>query len=154
LFDLIGAVCAVIIFLVPYLIARLVGLLSGREEVVEERVGRRGKVLRLSRLPGTWPRGPLFTGVQEFPKLLLWLRGDWSLVGIVPFDAARWAELPERYRRFPPDAAPGWITLAGEATGRSLEEICAANTEYASRWSLALDMTLLLERLRRKRGIS
>ena len=115
-------------------------------------LGRRGQILALTHLPGSWPRGALFTALKEFPTLLLWLRGKWSLVGIVPFEAERVGELPEAYRRFPPDASPGWITLAGEASARSVAELSALNREYAGRWSLALDTSLLLRRLQRRKG--
>ena len=73
------------------------------------------------------------------------------MVGIQAIDRGRWGDLPEAYRRFPPDAPPGWITIAG-GMERSLEEVCAANQEYVGRWSLALDLNLILERLRRRKG--
>ena len=103
-------------------------------------------------LPGAWPSGALFTALREFPTLFLWLRGHWSLVGVVPLDAERLDELPETYRRSPPDAPPGWITLAGPAAGRSIAELSALNREYTGRWSLALDTSLLLRRLQRRKG--
>jgi len=152
LFDSLGALITIAVLLVPFLIARLVSAVSRRAMEHHEVIGRRGQILQISRLSGVWPGGPLFTALREFPTLLLWLRGEWSLVGIVPFDAARWSELPEAYRRFPPDMPPGWIALAGETSGRSLAELSALNREYAGRWSLAFDMSLLLRRLQGKKG--
>jgi lipopolysaccharide/colanic/teichoic acid biosynthesis glycosyltransferase len=152
LFDSLGATCTIALLCIPYLIIRFVLALSGRGMETYAVLGRRGQVLQLARLPGRWPGGALFTALREFPTLLLWLRGQWSLVGIVPLDAARLSELPEAYRRFPPDATPGWITLAGNAPARSITELSALNREYAGRWSLALDVSLLLGRLQQRKG--
>jgi N-acetylglucosaminyl-diphospho-decaprenol L-rhamnosyltransferase len=150
LLDIILSSIAILLFLIPFLITAGVLRVAGRPSVERDVVGRSGKKITIRSLGGRW-RGGAFTGILEFPTLLLWLAGGWSLVGIHPFDHAQWPELPEAYRRFPPDAPPGWITLAGD-TGRSTGELCAANQEYTGRWSLALDLNLILERLRRGKG--
>lgn len=149
--DTAAALTALALFLVPFLLARGGAALLGRGTLRRELIGRNGKRLCVSALAGRWPGGFLLTAVREYPTLLLWLRGEWSMVGIHPFEAAAWDALPEAYRRFPPDAPPGWITLAGPAA-RTTEERCAANLEYVGRWSLALDGSLLLDRLRRRKG--
>jgi hypothetical protein len=146
LIDAAVAAIALVLLFVPYVIARLTCAAAGRAPVTREVIGRRGRPLRLVRLP---IRG--FGPVSEYPVFLRWLVGDWSVVGIHPFDANLWPELPESYRRFAPDAAPGWITLAGPP-GQPAPALCAANQEYVARWSLALDLSLLLERIKRRKG--
>lgn len=148
LFDSIGAIFSILVLLIPFILLRIIFALLGKSMEVREVVGSSGSVLLVSRLPGNWPGGALFTALREFPTLLLWLRGKWSLVGIVPIEVSRWHDAPEAYRRLPPDAAPGWITLAGETIGHPIDKVCAANREYAGRWSLALDMNLLLGSLK------
>jgi len=148
--DSVLALACMIVLVGPYLIGRIVLAIAGRERACREVLGRRGRVLSMKSLvPGA--RG-LFALVSDFPTILMWLRGEWSLVGIHPFDASQWSDLPESYRRFPPDASPGWITLARDQEGLSLSALCASNVEYVERWSLALDINLILERLRRQRG--
>jgi GT2 family glycosyltransferase/lipopolysaccharide/colanic/teichoic acid biosynthesis glycosyltransferase len=151
LLDASAALILWLLLLLPYAAARIVLASSGRGLVASEVVGRRGRRLRLSALPGSWPRGALFTLLREFPTLRLWFRGEWSLVGIAPLDPARWDACSQAYRRSPPDAPPGWIHLAGDLEERTTDEICARNSEYVSRWSLALDMNLILERFRRRK---
>lgn len=147
------ALVCLLLSVVPYLVARTALALSGRRMATREVVGRRGRKILLKSLTGSRVFGP-FAIVNDFPTLLLWFRGDWSLVGIHPFESAMWDGLPETYRRFPPDALPGWITLAGKPTGQNIQSLCAWNIEYVERWSLALDLTLILERFRRDRGNS
>jgi lipopolysaccharide/colanic/teichoic acid biosynthesis glycosyltransferase len=150
LLDIVLSLVSTVVCFIPYLVALAALRAGGGGLAVRKIVGRSGRPILVRSLPEPWPRGA-FTGVAEFPTLLLWLRGDWSLVGIHPFDWNRWGDLPEGYRRFPPDAPPGWITLAGRGD-RDPGEICAANQEYVGRWSLALDLNLVLERIRRRKG--
>ena len=151
LIDAAMAFICLILLAVPCGLLRVAYALAGRRMQVREVVGRRGRIVRV---PGfrRGQRGGTLASLLELPTLLLWLRGEWSLVGIHPFDRMQWDELPESYRRFPPDAAPGWITLSGGAGGQSLTALCAANLEYVGRWSLALDMNLILEHFRRHGG--
>ncbi|MDM7916602.1 MAG: hypothetical protein QUU85_15270 [Candidatus Eisenbacteria bacterium] len=132
------AIVSILLLGIPYLLVRLWLFATRRPIEKHEWIGRGGEVLRTGRLPGRWPRGAFFTGLRDFPRLGRWLVGQWSLVGIHPFEASIWPDLPETYRRFPPDAPPGWITLADRHGSRSAEQICAANREYVGRWSLAL----------------
>jgi lipopolysaccharide/colanic/teichoic acid biosynthesis glycosyltransferase len=151
LLDATAALLSWLLLLLPYLATRAWLALNGRGLVTTEVIGRRGRILRRLVLPGLWRGGAVFTLLRDFPTLPLWFRGEWSLVGIAPLDTARWESCSEAYRRSPPDAAPGWLHLAGELEGRTTDEICARNSEYVSRWSLALDMDLILERLRRRK---
>ncbi|MBD3162153.1 MAG: glycosyltransferase [Candidatus Eisenbacteria bacterium] len=148
LFDALAALLLLPVLLLPFLIGLAISGARGGAIETREVIGRRGKRLRPRRLPGNRPRGALFTLIREFPTLLLCIRGDWSFVGVVPLEERDRARLPEGYLRFPPDAAPGWATLAGDPTGRDLEELCAINQEYAGRWSLALDLEILMRKLR------
>jgi lipopolysaccharide/colanic/teichoic acid biosynthesis glycosyltransferase len=151
LVDVGAAVVTGIFLFLPYLLARSLLALRGRGLLVREVIGRRGRVLRRAALPGRWPRGALFTLLRDFPTLPLWLGGEWSIVGIAPLEVSRWEQCSVAYRRSPPDAPPGWIYLAEGAAERSAAEVCARNLEYVARWSLALDMNLFLERLRRRK---
>jgi GT2 family glycosyltransferase/lipopolysaccharide/colanic/teichoic acid biosynthesis glycosyltransferase len=146
LIDAAAAAVSILLLLVPYLIARLICAAAGKPMVAREVIGRRGRRLRLLHLP---IRG--LAPLRNYPVLLRWLTGEWSVVGIHPFDAELWPELPESYRRFAPDAAPGWVTLANPP-GQSVPAVCAANQEYVARWSLALDLNLLLERIKHRKG--
>jgi GT2 family glycosyltransferase/lipopolysaccharide/colanic/teichoic acid biosynthesis glycosyltransferase len=149
--DAIMAVFMMLVCSIPFAIAFTARALAGRPMVERVLVGRRGRTFRSASLTASRSSG-VFALINDFPTLLLWLRGEWSLVGIHPFGSDEWDALPESYRRFPPDAAPGWITLAGEQGYGSLAAVCASNSEYVARWSLALDVNLILERLRRHRG--
>jgi N-acetylglucosaminyl-diphospho-decaprenol L-rhamnosyltransferase len=150
LLDILLSSVPILVLAIPYLAALLALRVTGGHTIAREVMGRSGRVITIRSLPGRWPGGA-FTGLKEFPTLLLWFRGEWSLVGIHAIDRGSWEGLPEAYRRFPPDAPPGWITIA-EGPNRSLDDICAANQEYVGRWSLALDLNLILERLRRGKG--
>jgi lipopolysaccharide/colanic/teichoic acid biosynthesis glycosyltransferase len=150
LLDLLVSSAAILFLAIPYLFALLASRAAGKCPTVREVVGRSGRVIAIRSLPGRWPGGA-FTALKEFPTLILWFRGEWSLVGIQEIDREMWERASVAYRRFPPDAPPGWITLAG-GPERSLDDICAANQEYVGRWSLALDLNLILERLRRRKG--
>jgi hypothetical protein len=151
--DSVLALFCMILLIVPYAIAWLVQSISGEPMASREVIGRRGRTLTRKSLTPSRGSG-LFALVNDFPTLLMWLRGEWSLVGIHPFESVEWNDLPESYRRFPPDAAPGWVTLAGKPGGQSLQALCSSNLEYAERWSLALDINLVLERLKGNRGNS
>jgi lipopolysaccharide/colanic/teichoic acid biosynthesis glycosyltransferase len=149
--DFAAAAVSGLVLLAPYLAVRAVLAARGRGLAVQEVVGRRGRILRRKSLPGRWPRGVLFTLLRDFPTLSLWLGGEWSVVGIAPLERERWEQCPESYRRSPPDAPPGWIHLAPSPGARPVAESCLRNLEYVARWSLALDMNLILERLRRRK---
>lgn len=150
LLDILFASASLLVFVVPYLVALLSLKIAGGRTTGREVIGRSGRIIAVRSL-GRGRPGGAFTAIREFPTLLLWFWGDWSLVGIRAIDRGDWEAVSEAYRRFPPDAPPGWITMA-EGAKRSLDEICAANQEYVGRWSLALDLNLILERLRRRKG--
>jgi lipopolysaccharide/colanic/teichoic acid biosynthesis glycosyltransferase len=96
---------------------------------------------RVTRL-GAWLR---CTSLDELPQLLNVLRGDMSLVG--PRPVLRWeAEMfEERYkRRFL--VKPG-VSGLWQVSGRSrltMREALELDIEYADRWSLALDLIIIL----------
>lgn len=148
---LVDALCAgllLLLLLVPYLALRAAALALGRRGVRTTLHGRAGRSLSFSRLP-FFPSGGsgLRIVLRDYMLLFACLRGDWSFVGIAPFTADQWALLAAGYRRLPPDAPPGWITLGG-SSGSTLESMCGANREYVGRWTLALDVQLVLKSIR------
>lgn len=146
LVDAALATASIILLLIPYLLARLGCAIAGRPLDAREVIGRRGRSITLRRLPIRAP-----AALRDFPMFAQWLIGEWSVVGIRAFSADEWSELPESYRRFAPDAAPGWITMAGPPE-QPAAIVCAANQEYVARWSLALDLSLFLERVKLRKG--
>lgn len=106
----------------------------------DERVTRVGRLLRRS-------------SIDEIPQLLNILAGDMSLVGPRPHalahDAYYGSHIPEYGRRF--SVRPGLTGLAqvsglrGEIHNlQSMQERVAADLAYVEKWSLRLDIELLL----------
>ncbi len=99
----------------------------------DPRITRIGKVLRR-------------TSIDELPQLFNVLRGEMSLVGPRPLpvrDVARFTEAA-RMRRF--SMRPG-LTCLWQIRGRSelgFEEWMRLDLEYIDRWSLALDLLILV----------
>ncbi len=102
----------------------------------DPRITRIGKFLRRS-------------SIDELPQLFNVLRGDMSLVGPRPLplrDVARFTEA-SGMRRF--SMRPG-LTCLWQIQGRSelsFEEWVRLDLQYISRWSLALDLLILLRTL-------
>lgn len=84
--------------------------------------------------------------LDELPQLINVLRGDMSLVGPRPL-------LPTDMRKFPRDhwarfTVPPGMTGLWQVSGRSLcsdEERIRLDLEYVERWSIWLDLRILLE---------
>jgi putative colanic acid biosynthesis UDP-glucose lipid carrier transferase len=96
------------------------------------------------------------TSLDELPQLLTVLRGDMSLVGPRPHAVAHdlhyGAQLPEYTRRF--RARPGLTGLAQVSGFRGeihqldcMARRVAADVDYVERWSLGLDIKIMLKTL-------
>jgi lipopolysaccharide/colanic/teichoic acid biosynthesis glycosyltransferase len=86
------------------------------------------------------------TSIDELPSLINVLKGDMSLVGPRPLLMEYLARYtPEQARRH--DVKPG-ITGLAQVRGRNSlewEEKLRLDVEYVDRWTLALDLEILLE---------
>jgi exopolysaccharide biosynthesis polyprenyl glycosylphosphotransferase len=113
-----------------------------------------GKLFKMKNDPRITPVGRFIRkySLDELPQLINVLRGDMSLVGPRPLPAedldpdgqsrefAAWSDLRSR-------ALPG-ISGLWQVKGRSdlsFEDMIELDTEYIRRWSLALDMRILLK---------
>jgi exopolysaccharide biosynthesis polyprenyl glycosylphosphotransferase len=100
---------------------------------------------RVTRL-GTWLRA---WSLDELPQLWNVLRGDMSLVGPRPFFENDLPEYSDHH--FDRLAAKPGITGLWQVMGRSavtdFEEVVRMDREYVSRWSLRLDLHILLRTL-------
>ena len=92
--------------------------------------------------PGRWLRR---TGLDELPQLINILQGEMSLVGPrppLPEEVARYA--PWQHRRL---SVPPGLTGLWQVRGRHLKQVdawCALDLSYIDRWSVGLDLWLML----------
>ena len=87
------------------------------------------------------------SSLDEFPQFLNVLKGDMSIVGTRPPTVDEW----EKYRlhhRARMTIKPG-ITGMWQVSGRSnildFEEVVKLDTDYISRWSIGLDLRIMLQ---------
>lgn len=87
------------------------------------------------------------TSLDEFPQFFNVLKGDMSLVGTRPPTLDEW-EKYEPHHRGRMSIRPG-ITGMWQVSGRSdvmdFEEVVALDRDYISRWSIGLDIKILLK---------
>jgi undecaprenyl-phosphate galactose phosphotransferase len=89
------------------------------------------------------------TSIDELPQLINIVRGDMSLVGprpIVEAELVKYGQHRDLYLR----AIPG-LTGLWQVSGRSdttYEQRVALDVEYIKRWSLSLDLVILLRTIR------
>ena len=87
------------------------------------------------------------TSLDEFPQFFNVLKGDMSLVGTRPPTLDEW-EKYEPHHRVRMSIRPG-ITGMWQVSGRSdvmdFEEVVALDRDYISRWSIGLDIKILLK---------
>ena len=84
--------------------------------------------------------------IDELPQLLNVLRGHMSLVGSRPLPVEEIRKLPERWQRRRLSMKPG-ITCLWQVSGRNtidFDEWMKLDLEYIDRWSLILDLKILL----------
>lgn len=109
-----------------------------------------GPVFKISRDPRVFPLGRLLrsTSCDELPQLVNVLVGQMSLVGPRPLPLVETGNLEGAHRRRL-SVRPG-ITGLWQVSGRSelgFERWMALDLEYVDRWSLGLDMVILLRTL-------
>jgi lipopolysaccharide/colanic/teichoic acid biosynthesis glycosyltransferase len=143
--DRLAAALAIVVSAPLFVLVALTLLALGRRRVlrVELRVGDRGEFPLVSfegPPAGSHPwvaRAFTGSGVLVLPQLFNLLRGDVSLIGPRP-----------RYPGEPrPPARPGMAGLAqSRMATESLDraEVFALDAEYAERWSLGLDLQVIL----------
>jgi len=149
LLDVILAAILGVGLFVPFLLVVLIRVVSRRDVIERARVhGRGGQDLALRRLAGagTGPRGFWASVLDYYPALGWMALGEFSLVGIYPFEAKVWPELDPRYRAAPPGSLPG---IVGPWTGRELTtpELCDWNQRYPRDWSGANDSRIFWKAL-------
>ncbi|HET7599399.1 MAG TPA: sugar transferase [Gemmatimonadales bacterium] len=121
---------------------------EARQATVEHLNEATGPVFKIRNDPRVTPVGRFLrrSSIDELPQLFNVLRGDMSLVGPRPMsvrDVGRFTE-PSAMRRF--SMRPG-ITCLWQVNGRSAlsyEEWMRLDLEYIDRWSLGLDLRILL----------
>jgi lipopolysaccharide/colanic/teichoic acid biosynthesis glycosyltransferase len=149
-FDRLFAAVGIVVTAPLVLLIALTLLALGQRRVlrVQKRVGDRGAFSLVSFAAPPEGRYPWAarvlrdSGLAELPQLLSLLRGDLSLIGPRP-----------RYPGEPPTPVrPGMLGLAqGRQATHVLDrdEVFALDAEYAERWSLALDVRVVADDVRR-----
>ncbi|HVE80291.1 MAG TPA: exopolysaccharide biosynthesis polyprenyl glycosylphosphotransferase [Gemmatimonadaceae bacterium] len=100
---------------------------------------------RITRV-GAWLRK---WSLDELPQLINVLRGDMSIVGPRPFFESDLAHYEERhfYRLAAKPGLTGLWQVEGRSSIRDFEEVVRLDSEYIRRWSLGLDVSILLRTL-------
>ncbi|MBR5419961.1 MAG: sugar transferase [Lachnospiraceae bacterium] len=87
------------------------------------------------------------TSLDEFPQFWNVLKGDMSLVGTRPPTVEEFQKYNVHYRRrlsITPGLTGLW-QVSGRSDIKDFDEVVRLDLEYIDRWSLALDMRLLLQ---------
>jgi Undecaprenyl-phosphate glucose phosphotransferase len=175
-FDLLFGAAALLVALLPMAAITVVVLVTSGRPVLfrQERMGLDGRRFRMLKFRTMRPDAEAQTGprwavrddprrtrlgaflrawsLDELPQLLNVLRGEMSLVGPRP-------ERPsfvEEFRRRVPGymlrhkmkaGITGWAQINGWRGNTSIEKRIEYDLEYIARWSLALDLSILLRTL-------
>ena len=118
-------------------------------EELEELNEVSGPVFKISRDPRVTPLGRLLrkTSLDELPQLLNVLKGDMSLVGPRPLPLRDYAGFEQDWHRRRLSVQPG-ITCLWQVQGRNsipFERWMELDIEYIDRWSLWLDLEIILK---------
>jgi len=168
--DIAGALFGLTVFAIPMAVIAAAIKLDSKGPVffLQERVGRHGRVFRIFKfrtmVPGavsmaggitTWRGDPRVTrvgrllrdkGLDELPQFINVLVGDMSLVGPRPTVPDQVAKNPERHRRRL-TVRPGVTSLPVVVARNRLSwnRKIELDEEYIDRWSLWLDVKILVQ---------
>lgn len=123
-----------------------------RQAALESANEASGPVFKIREDPRVTPLGRFLrrSSLDELPQLFNVLRGDMSLVGPRPLPQRDVAGFREDWHRRRFSVLPG-ITCLWQLSGRSdlsFEQWMELDLEYIDRWSLALDLGILLKTAR------
>ena len=87
------------------------------------------------------------TSLDEFPQFYNVLKGDMSLVGTRPPTLDEWVkyELHHRTRMAIKPGITGMWQVSGRSKITDFEEIVKLDTQYITKWSIGLDIKILLK---------
>ena len=87
------------------------------------------------------------TSIDEFPQFWNVLKGDMSLVGTRPPTLDEWEkyELHHRARMAIKPGITGMWQVSGRSEITDFEEVVRLDTEYIERWSIGLDIKIILK---------
>ena len=87
------------------------------------------------------------TSIDEFPQFWNVLKGDMSLVGTRPPTEDEWNryELHHRARLSVKPGITGMWQISGRSEITDFEEVVKLDTEYINRWSMGLDLKILVK---------
>jgi exopolysaccharide biosynthesis polyprenyl glycosylphosphotransferase len=119
-----------------------------RQQALERLNEVSGPVFKIRNDPRITPTGHFLrkTSIDELPQLLNVLRGDMSLVGPRPLPVRDYQGFEEEWHRRRFSVRPG-ITCLWQVSGRSgipFDRWMELDMEYIDRWSLWLDLKILL----------
>lgn len=134
----------------PFMMYKLRTMVDGAasmEDGLAERAGG-GVFFKLRDDPRVTPIGRILrrTSIDELPQLVNVLKGDMSLVGPRPLLVGDLRAFPRSHHRLRFAMVPG-ITGLWQVSGRSDRsdsDRLRLDTEYVERWSLGLDLRILL----------
>lgn len=133
----------------PFRMYKLRTMVEGAAALENELAARRQTVfLKLHDDPRVTPVGRFLrrTSIDELPQLVNVLRGDMSLVGPRPLlstDVQNFPASPDRLRFAMLPGITGLWQVSGRSS-RSDEDRLRLDTEYVERWSMGLDLKILL----------
>ena len=120
-----------------------------RKKELLERNEMRGFMFKVTDDPRITKVGKFLrkTSIDEFPQFLNVLRGDMSLVGTRPPTEDEFVQYEGRHKRrlmLKPGLTGLW-QVSGRSNIQDFEEVVRLDLEYIDRWSLKLDVKLVLK---------